>query len=91
MTTALNTGIPMSTLIMQVRTVFMIEELQGLKVSCSSGKFAERDLPDYSSRNFEERGFTIGIGGYLNETDHLPVRIIERGLYTVPWAQERLL
>ncbi|TFY61055.1 hypothetical protein EVJ58_g4750 [Rhodofomes roseus] len=27
------------------------------------GKFAERDLPDYSSRNFEERGFTIGIGG----------------------------
>ncbi|KAH7925890.1 urease accessory protein UreG [Leucogyrophana mollusca] len=27
------------------------------------GKFAERDLPDYSLRNFEERGFTIGIGG----------------------------
>ncbi|EPS98666.1 hypothetical protein FOMPIDRAFT_1031339 [Fomitopsis schrenkii] len=27
------------------------------------GKFAERDLPDYSSRNFEERGFTVGIGG----------------------------
>jgi len=27
------------------------------------GKFAERDLPDYSNRNFEERGFTIGIGG----------------------------
>ncbi|KAF6757560.1 CobW/HypB/UreG, nucleotide-binding domain-containing protein [Ephemerocybe angulata] len=27
------------------------------------GKYAERDLPDYSSRNFEERGFTIGIGG----------------------------
>ncbi|KAH7913426.1 urease accessory protein UreG [Hygrophoropsis aurantiaca] len=27
------------------------------------GKFSERDLPDYSSRNFEERGFTIGIGG----------------------------
>ena len=27
------------------------------------GKFAERDLPDYSSRDFEERGFTIGIGG----------------------------
>ena len=23
-----------------------------------SGKFAERDLPDYSARNFEERGFT---------------------------------
>ncbi|EGN98122.1 hypothetical protein SERLA73DRAFT_182989 [Serpula lacrymans var. lacrymans S7.3] len=27
------------------------------------GKFAERDLPDYSQRNFVERGFTIGIGG----------------------------
>ncbi|KZT67067.1 urease accessory protein UreG [Daedalea quercina L-15889] len=27
------------------------------------GKFAERDLPDYSSRSFEERGFTVGIGG----------------------------
>ncbi|ORY46232.1 hypothetical protein BCR35DRAFT_33866 [Leucosporidium creatinivorum] len=28
-----------------------------------SGKFAERDLPDFSARNWEERGFTIGIGG----------------------------
>lgn len=27
------------------------------------GKYSERDLPDYSSRNFEERGFTVGIGG----------------------------
>ncbi|RDX41567.1 urease accessory protein UreG [Lentinus brumalis] len=27
------------------------------------GQYAERDLPDYSSRNFEERGFTVGIGG----------------------------
>lgn len=27
------------------------------------GKFAERDMPDYGTRNFEERGFTIGIGG----------------------------
>jgi len=27
------------------------------------GKFAERDLPDYSNRNFKERGFTVGIGG----------------------------
>ncbi|KAL0960874.1 hypothetical protein HGRIS_005889 [Hohenbuehelia grisea] len=27
------------------------------------GKYAERDLPDYSQRNFEERGFTVGIGG----------------------------
>ena len=28
------------------------------------GRFAERDMPDYAGRNFEERGFTIGIGGY---------------------------
>ncbi|KIY68707.1 urease accessory protein ureG [Cylindrobasidium torrendii FP15055 ss-10] len=28
-----------------------------------AGKYAERDMPDYSARNFEERGFTIGIGG----------------------------
>ncbi|GJJ15698.1 hypothetical protein Clacol_009976 [Clathrus columnatus] len=28
-----------------------------------AGKYAERDLPDYSHRNFVERGFTIGIGG----------------------------
>ncbi|KAG8955944.1 hypothetical protein FRC04_006392 [Tulasnella sp. 424] len=28
-----------------------------------AGKFAERDMPDYSGRNWEERGFTIGIGG----------------------------
>jgi len=27
------------------------------------GKYAERELPNYYSRNFEERGFTIGIGG----------------------------
>ncbi|EIM85907.1 urease accessory protein UreG [Stereum hirsutum FP-91666 SS1] len=27
------------------------------------GKYAERDMPEYSNRNFEERGFTIGIGG----------------------------
>ncbi|KAL7279915.1 hypothetical protein ACG7TL_006324 [Trametes sanguinea] len=27
------------------------------------GKYAERDMPNYSSRNFEERGFTVGIGG----------------------------
>ncbi|KAF8583363.1 urease accessory protein UreG [Ramaria rubella] len=28
-----------------------------------AGKFSERDLPDFSSRNWDERGFTIGIGG----------------------------
>ncbi|KAI5121068.1 hypothetical protein M0805_008582 [Coniferiporia weirii] len=28
-----------------------------------AGKFSERDMPDYSARNFEERGFTVGIGG----------------------------
>ncbi|KAH8114698.1 urease accessory protein UreG [Phellopilus nigrolimitatus] len=28
-----------------------------------AGKFSERDMPNFTSRNFEERGFTIGIGG----------------------------
>ncbi|KAG8851914.1 hypothetical protein FRB91_007207 [Serendipita sp. 411] len=28
-----------------------------------AGKYGERDLPDYSSRDFVERGFTVGIGG----------------------------
>ncbi|KZS86951.1 urease accessory protein ureG [Sistotremastrum niveocremeum HHB9708] len=28
-----------------------------------AGKFSERDLPDYSHRNWKERGFTVGIGG----------------------------
>jgi urease accessory protein len=27
------------------------------------GKFQERDLPDFTGRNWNERGFTIGIGG----------------------------
>jgi len=27
------------------------------------GKYSERDMPEFASRNFEERGFTIGIGG----------------------------
>ncbi|KAH7103398.1 urease accessory protein ureG [Auriculariales sp. MPI-PUGE-AT-0066] len=27
------------------------------------GKYAERDMPNYGGRNWEERGFTIGIGG----------------------------
>ncbi|WVQ95617.1 urease accessory protein UreG [Kwoniella sp. CBS 9459] len=28
-----------------------------------AGKFSERDMPDYSGRDWVERGFTIGIGG----------------------------
>ncbi|KAL5482665.1 hypothetical protein ACEPAI_9259 [Sanghuangporus weigelae] len=28
-----------------------------------AGKYSERDMPDLISRNFEERGFTVGIGG----------------------------
>ncbi|KIR69082.1 urease accessory protein UreG [Cryptococcus bacillisporus CA1873] len=28
-----------------------------------AGKFAERDMPDYSGRNWTERAFTVGIGG----------------------------
>lgn len=30
-----------------------------------AGKYAERDMPNYTARNFEERGFTVGIGGYV--------------------------
>lgn len=28
-----------------------------------AGKFGERDLPDFSQRNWKDRAFTIGIGG----------------------------
>ncbi|AFR92807.1 urease accessory protein UreG [Cryptococcus neoformans] len=28
-----------------------------------AGKFAERDMPDYTGRNWTERAFTVGIGG----------------------------
>lgn len=27
------------------------------------GKYAERDMPDYSGRDWKERTFTVGIGG----------------------------
>ncbi|KAH9947615.1 urease accessory protein UreG [Amylocystis lapponica] len=29
----------------------------------NAGKYAERDLPNYGVRNWDERGFTVGIGG----------------------------
>lgn len=29
----------------------------------SAGKFADRDVPNFSSRNWQERAFTVGIGG----------------------------
>lgn len=29
----------------------------------NAGKFAERDMPDFSDRNWQERAYTIGIGG----------------------------
>jgi hypothetical protein len=35
------------------------------------GMYSERDMPDYSTRNFVERGFTIGIGGYVVGFDGL--------------------
>lgn len=28
-----------------------------------AGKFGERDLPDFSKRNWKERCFTVGLGG----------------------------
>lgn len=30
------------------------------------GKFGERDLPNFSHRNWNERAFTVGIGGYVS-------------------------
>jgi urease accessory protein len=42
-------------------------EIQADKIKGEStdriGKFAERDMPDYSGRDWTERAFTIGIGG----------------------------
>lgn len=32
-------------------------------INVDLGKFAERDMPDYSGRDWNERGFTVGIGG----------------------------
>lgn len=29
----------------------------------NTGKFSERDMPDYSGRDWAERAFTVGIGG----------------------------
>ncbi len=40
------------------------------------GIFSERDLPEYRSRNFEERGFTVGIGGYVPSHPNLPVPLL---------------
>jgi hypothetical protein len=40
-----------------------------------TGKYSERDLPDYHSRNFEERGFTVGIGGCVPKGSHLVPKI----------------
>jgi urease accessory protein len=33
------------------------------RITIVTGKFAERDMPNYSGRDWNERGFTIGIGG----------------------------
>ena len=30
------------------------------------GKFKERDMPDFSERDWSERAFTVGIGGLVN-------------------------
>jgi hypothetical protein len=62
MTTVANTGIRMSTTITLVCTnPLHLESLNDELMN--PGKYSERDMPDYSNRNFSERGFTIGIGG----------------------------
>jgi urease accessory protein len=33
----------------------------------SPGRYAEREVPKYGSRNWKERAFTIGIGGYVKK------------------------
>ncbi len=52
---------PTSTSRMQVRMSICPHATSG--ADPRAGKYSERDLPDYSARNFEERGFTVGIGG----------------------------
>ena len=47
---------------MQVWTLYAVVHSEHPFIT-TTGKFADRDLPDYSSRNFQERGFTVGIGG----------------------------
>jgi hypothetical protein len=42
-----------------------IRDLVGDREADWIGKFAERDLPDYSGRDWTDRAFTIGIGGYV--------------------------
>jgi len=58
----------------------------------NTGKFSERDLPDYSLRNFEERGFTVGIGGYgRNRSVRLLILLTAVLIlqHPGPWAQAR--
>lgn len=57
----MNMDTPMNT--WSTLVTFATPYLAVVFVDTLAGKFSERDLPDYSSRNFEERGFTIGIGG----------------------------
>jgi urease accessory protein len=45
--------------------IFSYTDSSDYIITFHAGKYSERDLPDYSGRNFEERGFTIGIGGYV--------------------------
>jgi urease accessory protein len=41
----------------------MSNDHQGPATLTHPGKFAERDMPDFSGRDWNERAFTIGIGG----------------------------
>ena len=50
---------------MQVRGGLQYGDLSGKEdvVADATGKYAERDLPDFSGRDWNERAFTVGIGG----------------------------
>jgi len=60
-----------------------------------AGKFAERDLPDWSDRNFRDRGFTVGIGGPVGSgktaltlalcrrlRDHYNIAVVTNDIFT---------
>ena len=49
-----------------------------------AGKFSERDMPDYSGRNFTERGFTIGIGGCVSRLLPSYVRVASLNSFLFP-------
>ena len=40
------------------------------------GSFLGREMPIVEGRDFKERGFTVGIGGYVSSVDSCSLRIL---------------